>query len=124
MICKKHKGYLILGILAILLCLGYIASKFIKPGPYSVPGIYEFIFLVCITPSFSIIYGAVSYILTKQAVIPNLVFAVSFNVFLAVTTFTSDFFEETIESLPVGIIIFIITAIQFKGQDKWVKTIE
>ena len=117
MICKKHKGYLILGILAIVFYFAYIASKFISPGPYSFPGVYEFIFVLFVTPCFSVIYGTVSYILTKQAVIPNLLFAISFNMFLALTIFISAFFEETIGELTIGIgigigigiIIFIIS---------------
>ena len=113
MICKKHKGYLILGILAIVFYFAYIASKFISPGPYSFPGVYEFIFVFFVTPCFSVIYGTVSYILTKQAVIPNLLFAISFNMFLALTILISAFFEETIGELTIGIgigiIIFIIS---------------
>ena len=109
--CKKYKGYLILGILAIIFSLAYIASKFISPGSNSLPGIYEFLFILFITPCFSIIYGALSYILTKQTVIPNFIFAISFNIFLVVPTLTSDFLKEIVQSLPFGIIIFIISTV-------------
>lgn len=111
MISKKYNGYFVLGVLAIIFSLGYIKSIFISAGPNSIPGIYEFIFLLYITPCFSIIYGVISYVLTKQTVIPNLIFAGLFNMLFAVIKFTSDFFKEAIKTLPIGIIIFIISTI-------------
>ena len=111
MISKKQKGYIILGILWIVFSLAYITGKFIPSGSNSIPGIYEFIFLLLVTPIFSVIYGVVSYMLTKQIAIPNFIFAISFDFFLILTSFTSNFFEEIIESLPIVIIIFVISTI-------------
>ena len=111
MIFKKQKGYIILGILWIVFSLAYITGKFIPSGSNSIPGIYEFIFLLLVTPIFSVIYGVVSYMLTKQIAIPNFIFAISFDFFLILTSFTSNFFEEIIESLPIVIIIFVISTI-------------
>ena len=111
MISKKQKGYIILGILWIVFSLAYITSKFIPSGSNSIPGIYEFLFLLLVTPVFSVIYGVVSYMLTKQIAIPNFIFAISFAFFLILTSFTSDFFDEIIESLPIVIIIFVISTI-------------
>ena len=111
MISKKQKGYIILGILWLVFSLAYITSKFIPSGSNSIPGIYEFIFLLLVTPVFSVIYGVVSYMLTKQIAIPNFIFAISFDFFLSLTSFTSNFFEEIIESLPIVIIIFVISTI-------------
>ena len=111
MISKKQKGYIILGILWIVFSLAYITGKFIPSGSNSIPGIYEFMFLMLVTPIFSVIYGVVSYMLTKQIAIPNFIFAISFDFFLILTSFTSNFFEEIIESLPIVIIIFVISTI-------------
>ena len=111
MISKKQKGYIILGILWIVFSLAYITSKFIPSGSNSIPGVYEFLFLLLVTPVFSVIYGVVSYMLTKQIAIPNFIFAISFDFFLILTSFTSNFFEEIIESLPIVIIIFVISTI-------------
>ena len=111
MISKKQKGYIILGILWLVFSLAYITSKFIPSGSNSIPGVYEFLFMLLVTPVFSVIYGVVSYMLTKQIAIPNFIFAISFDFFLILTSFTSNFFEEIIESLPIVIIIFVISTI-------------
>ncbi|MBR2926049.1 MAG: hypothetical protein IKC31_00525 [Clostridia bacterium] len=109
MISKKQTGYLILCTYSVVVFLGYIATTLISPGPNSVPGAYEFVYLVFLMPCFALIYGIASHILTKRVVIPNFIFALTFNFLVIFSPFSQNFLEALMESWPVGIILFAIS---------------
>ena len=108
---KSRIGYLILCVLGFVIFAGYIITGFIKAASNSVSGIYQLIYLAYILPCFTIVYGVFSYILTKQVIIPNLVFAVAFSVFMSFFGGNSNFFEELVESILLVVIIFAVSTV-------------
>lgn len=108
---RTRIGYLILCVLGLAIFFGYIATKYMQSPSDSLPGIYEFLYILFVLPCASAIYGILSYILTKRVLIPNLIFAVLFVFLVIFSSFDSHFFEELIESIPLLVIIFFITII-------------
>ena len=108
---KSRIGYLILCVLGFVIFAGYIITGFIKAGSNSVSGIYQLIYLAYILPCFTIVYGVLSYILAKQVIIPNLVFAVTFGVLMSFCGTASNFFEELVESILLVVIIFAVSTV-------------
>lgn len=113
---KRHVGYFLLCLYAVIMVMIYILTFACDSGPYSFKGIYNFIYIILILPLFTIGYGVFAYKITKQIWMPALclttIFSMLILIFNAIIRDSgSDFVEELLELLPLSIIMFVISII-------------